>query len=109
MWGGSGASEPKPFYWPESHDRHTARTRGPATHQVRSWRTRDNGDMRPRDVEIWALAVLQRIARGGVYESALVELKADWPNPQRTARRIAGHANAARGDNILWLIGVDEK
>jgi hypothetical protein len=25
------------------------------------------------------------------------------------ARRIAAHANAARGENILWVIGIDEK
>jgi len=35
-------------------------------------------------------------------------LKAAWPDPQKAARRIAGHANAARGAEILWLIGVDE-
>src|ERR1043165_8426277 len=65
--------------------------------------------MKPRDVELWALQVLQQIADGGRYETALVELKADWTEPQKTARRIAGHANAARGNNVLWLIGVDEK
>jgi hypothetical protein len=65
--------------------------------------------MKPRDVEIWALRVLEQISTGGAYETALVELKADWTEPQKTARRIAGHANAARGNAILWLIGVDEK
>jgi hypothetical protein len=39
-----------------------------------------------------------------------VELKAEWPNdPEKAARRLAGHANAALGERILWLIGVDEK
>lgn len=38
-----------------------------------------------------------------------IELKRDWPPAERAARRLAGHANAARGDSILWLIGVDEK
>jgi len=38
-----------------------------------------------------------------------VELKAKWPNAKEAARRIAGHANAAHGEPILWLIGVDEK
>lgn len=65
--------------------------------------------MKPRDVEIWALNVLAQIDANTPYETALVELKADWPDVQKTARRIAGHANAARGNNILWLIGVDEK
>jgi hypothetical protein len=37
-----------------------------------------------------------------------VELKADWPEPKKAARRLAGHANASRGPYVLWLIGVDE-
>lgn len=41
-------------------------------------------------------------------EDQRVELKAEWPDPGKAARRIGGHANAARGDTILWLIGVDE-
>jgi len=37
-------------------------------------------------------------------------LKSTWPaEPGEAARRIAGHANAARGSPILWLIGVDER
>lgn len=36
-------------------------------------------------------------------------MKAEWPEANKAARRIAGHANAARGAPILWLIGVDEK
>jgi hypothetical protein len=39
-----------------------------------------------------------------------VELKATWPtDTYRTARRIAGHANASGGEPILWLLGIDEK
>ena len=41
-------------------------------------------------------------------EDSTVEIKADWPEASKAARRIAAHANAARGDNILWLIGADE-
>ena len=65
--------------------------------------------MRPRDIEIWAVQVLEQIDRNAPYETALVELKADWTDPEKTARRIAGHANASRGNDILWLFGVDEK
>jgi len=36
-----------------------------------------------------------------------VELKSEWPEPQRAARRLAGHANASRGEQFLWIIGVD--
>ena len=41
---------------------------------------------------------------------SFLELKREWIPPNaKAARRIAGHANAARGENILWIIGVDEK
>lgn len=46
---------------------------------------------------------------GQPIEDSRVELKAEWPQTEKAARRIAGHANAARGASILWLIGVDEK
>jgi hypothetical protein len=36
-------------------------------------------------------------------------MKAKWPEPSKVARQIAGHANAARGEHILWIIGLDEK
>jgi hypothetical protein len=48
------------------------------------------------------------VASGTRVEDALIELKANWPVPQKAARRIAGHANAARGEDILWIIGLDE-
>jgi hypothetical protein len=38
-----------------------------------------------------------------------VEVKSRWPDPEKAARRIAGHANAAREDQVLWVLGVDEK
>jgi hypothetical protein len=65
--------------------------------------------MQPREVEVWAVQVLAQVSAKAAYESSLVELKADWIEPQQAARRIAGHANSARGNAILWLIGVDEK
>jgi hypothetical protein len=39
----------------------------------------------------------------------LVELKREWILEIKAARRIAGHANAARGENYTLAIGVDEK
>jgi hypothetical protein len=66
--------------------------------------------MKAIDIESWALRVLERIEKRLPVEDSKVELKADWPNDHaKAARRIAGHANAARGENILWLIGADEK
>ncbi|TKD03398.1 hypothetical protein [Polyangium fumosum] len=45
-------------------------------------------------------------------EDRNVELKSEWPRPEdsyRTARQLAGHANAARGEPIIWIIGVNER
>lgn len=65
--------------------------------------------MLKHQLEGWALDVLDRVTSGGRLEDARVEIKREWPDPVEAARRIAGHANAARGAPILWLIGVDEK
>lgn len=62
-----------------------------------------------RKLETWALQVLDRVASGSPIEDSRVELKATLIEPTKAARRIAGHANAARGESILWLIGVDER
>jgi hypothetical protein len=64
--------------------------------------------MRKSELEAWVLSVLDRVASGQPNEDARVELKRDWPEAKKAARRIAGHANAAGGDPILWIIGVDQ-
>lgn len=64
--------------------------------------------MRPAEIEAWARDVLDRVARHEPIEDVRVELKGTWIDPVRAARRLAAHANAARGANLLWLIGVDE-
>jgi hypothetical protein len=64
--------------------------------------------MRPSELEFWALEVIERVNKRQPVEDDRVELKAQWVDPARAARRIAGHANAAHGEPILWLIGVDE-
>ncbi len=65
--------------------------------------------MNSTQIEIWALRIIDIVKKGQPNEDFLVELKRDWIDKDKAARRIAGHANAARGENILWLIGVDEK
>jgi hypothetical protein len=65
--------------------------------------------MRLIEIETWALRIVDQLAQGQPIEDTRVELKTTWPKPQDAARRIAAHANAARGERILWLIGVDEK
>lgn len=59
-------------------------------------------------IESWALRVIDCVKKSQPNEDFLVELKREWIKPEPAARRIAGHANSARGENILWLIGVDE-
>jgi hypothetical protein len=66
--------------------------------------------MRKADIEAWALRVIDRAVNKQPNEDASVELKSDWPTDYyKTARQIAAHANAARGESILWLMGVDQK
>jgi len=64
--------------------------------------------MRKLQIETWALDIIRRVETGQPHEDFRVELKRTWIPPKKAARRIAGHANAARGEPILWLIGVDE-
>jgi len=61
-----------------------------------------------QQIEAWALEIAERVKADTRVEDSLVELKANWPDPEKAARRIAGHANAARGESILWIIGLDE-
>jgi len=66
--------------------------------------------MTPGQIEAWAHEVAAAVADGRPVEDSLVELKATWPDDHwKTARRIAGHANAAGGNAVLWLIGLDEQ
>lgn len=66
--------------------------------------------MRVTQIEAWTLDVIERVKRRQHIEDSRVELKAEWPNDaRRCARQLAGHANASRGAQLLWLIGVDER
>lgn len=66
--------------------------------------------MRIAELETWVLSVVERALKGQRNEDARVELKSDWPiDAARAARRIAAHCNSARGAEVLWVIGVDEK
>lgn len=64
--------------------------------------------MRPFEIESWVLRVVDQVTRNSHSEDSLVELKSAWPKPPAAARQIAAHANAARGAEILWIIGLDE-
>ena len=66
--------------------------------------------MHSREIEIWALRVIKQAQSTQPSEDKLTELKREWPTDHyKAARRIAGHANAAGGEPILWLIGVDQQ
>lgn len=66
--------------------------------------------MRPPELEATVSGILDRVESGKPLEDVRVECKTIWPaSDEKTARQLAGHANAARGDHILWLFGVDEK
>ena len=69
------------------------------------------GDTRRHEIELLANQVIARVRSGQPAEDdTLVELKTEWPkDPSRAARRIAAHANSARGERVVWLLGVDEK
>jgi len=68
------------------------------------------GRMRPGEVEQWVVKVVDQLERGLRVEDDRVECKRALPDdPTKAARRVAGHANQAREDRILWIIGVDEK
>lgn len=64
--------------------------------------------MRVEQLEAWVLSIVDVVANGHRFEDTRVELKAQWPEVQSAARRIAGHANAAGGHAVLWIIGLDE-
>lgn len=53
--------------------------------------------------------LVEHAQAGKPLEDSLVELKREWPGPAKASRRIAAHANAARGEEIIWIIGIDEK
>jgi hypothetical protein len=61
-----------------------------------------------RRIEAKAADLIDMVLDGGRVEDDLVELKSQFPPHRPAARRLAGHANAARSDPILWVIGLDE-
>ncbi len=64
--------------------------------------------MKPHQIESWVLKIVEQVESGYPIEDSRVELKSTWIEAEKAARRIAGHANAARGAQIIWIIGIDE-
>lgn len=54
------------------------------------------------------MRIVEQVQSRQPIEDMRVEAKAEWIHHARAARRIAAHANTAHGEEILWLIGLDE-
>ena len=66
--------------------------------------------MKKQEIEFRVLDIIDRLEKRQPIEDDMVELKTEWPADHfKAARRIAAHANSARGEPIMWLIGIDEK
>lgn len=63
---------------------------------------------RKQRLEARVVAVVNRVLAGGRAEDDLVECKSALIAPEKAARRIAGQANAARGETFIWIVGLDE-
>jgi len=66
--------------------------------------------MTKQQLEAWVHQILDRVLASQPIEDSHVELKREWlADHHKVARRLAGHANASRGEPVLWIVGVDEK
>ena len=65
--------------------------------------------MDKRRVEVRVNDLVEHVVGGGRIEDDFVECKALLVNDHRkVARQIAALANSARGESVMWIIGVDE-
>lgn len=60
-------------------------------------------------LELRVLKLIDAALANQPVESTQVEMKAKWPEAKQAARIIGGMCNAAGGQSVLLLIGVDEK
>src|SRR5437763_2002324 len=58
-------------------------------------------------LEARVLGLVDTVLSGGRVEDDFVESKSNWPALSK-ARQLAASANSARGDPVLWIIGLDE-
>ena len=63
--------------------------------------------MRNHEIEAWVWQLIENVESGHQIEDSRIELKSEWIPAEKAARRIAGHAKAARGTPILWIIGIE--
>lgn len=68
----------------------------------------NNDDVTPQQLEFLVLAAIDRLRAGGQIEDDRIEAKRDWPDPAK-ARQLGGSANRARGELLIYVVGVDDK
>src|SRR5687768_2802009 len=64
--------------------------------------------MQTSQLESIVLNAVSQIAAGANPEDDRVEFKRDWPGLDKV-RQLAGAANSADGEYLIYVIGVDEK
>ncbi|MEU7199379.1 hypothetical protein [Streptomyces sp. NPDC045470] len=64
--------------------------------------------MRRQQLELLTIQAVERVLTGNGNEDSLIEFKSEWPDVSKS-RQLAGHANSAQGEEIIWIIGVNEK
>ena len=52
--------------------------------------------------------LVELVLAGGRVEDDSVECKAELGPPEKLARQLAGQANGALGEHVLWIVGLDE-
>lgn len=62
--------------------------------------------MTPSEIQARATAAIDRVRRGLPHEDQCVEMKGDWIDPVKAARRFAALCNAARHEDVLIVVGV---
>ncbi|MGW1743949.1 hypothetical protein ACWCPQ_34725 [Nocardia sp. NPDC001965] len=58
-------------------------------------------------IEAHVVDLVNQVCTGGKIEDAYVEAKSEWPDVNK-ARQLAAMANAAGGQPITWIIGLNE-
>ncbi len=64
--------------------------------------------MNKNEIENWVLRIIEQVQAHQPNEDFRVELKTEWIDPVKAARLIAGQANAAHSEPVLWVIGVNQ-
>jgi hypothetical protein len=62
----------------------------------------------PQQLEVAVLAAIEQVRSGQLPEDDRMELKRSWPEPSKV-RQLAGAANRANGDALIYIIGIDEQ